>query len=165
MTDRLTWPRRIAVVAALIAIAAFFLPYISATDDYRESMRHFVADKLIDGVDITVGEMMDLSLFKRAGLPAGRRCAAALQWKRDDLHGTVLRCPPLCGPDPAGGIEETPHIDVAVRSVDGRHDLDHQLGLRRSRHHAGQRPTVGYCLLSLLSSGGDYCNLRHMDVH
>ena len=64
MTDRLTWPRRIAVVAALIAIVAFFLPYISATDDYRERMQYFADDKLIDGVDITVGEMMDLSLFK-----------------------------------------------------------------------------------------------------
>ena len=66
MTDRLTWPRRIAVVAALIAIVAFFLPYISATDDYRERMQYFADDKLIDGVDITVGEMMDLSLFKYA---------------------------------------------------------------------------------------------------
>lgn len=66
MKMQLTWPRRIAVVAAFIAIAAFFLPYISATDEYRESMRYFAADKLIDGVDITVGEMMDLSLFKYA---------------------------------------------------------------------------------------------------
>ena len=59
-------PRLIAVIVALIAIVGFFLPFISATQDYCEYMADQVDDKPFDGVDITVGEIMDMSLFKYA---------------------------------------------------------------------------------------------------
>ena len=59
-------PRLIAMIAALIAIVGFFLPFISATQDYREYMADQTDDKPFDGVDITVGEIMDMSLFKYA---------------------------------------------------------------------------------------------------
>ena len=59
-------PRIIAMVVALIAIVGFFLPFISATQDYREYMADQADDKPFDGVDITVGEIMNMSLFKYA---------------------------------------------------------------------------------------------------
>ncbi|MDO4990762.1 MAG: hypothetical protein Q4E45_09690 [Eubacteriales bacterium] len=59
-------PRLIAMIVALIAIVGFFLPFISATQDYRDYMSDQVDDKPFDGVDITVGEIMDMSLFKYA---------------------------------------------------------------------------------------------------
>ena len=59
-------PRLIAMIVALIAIAGFFLPFISATQDYRDYMADQAGDKPFDGVDITVGEIMDMSLFKYA---------------------------------------------------------------------------------------------------
>lgn len=59
-------PRLIAMTVALIAIVGFFLPFISATQDYREYMADQADDRPFDGVDITVGEIMDMSLFKYA---------------------------------------------------------------------------------------------------
>ena len=66
MNNKLTLPRLIAMVATLAAIVAFFLPYISATDDYRFYMADQAEDKPIENVDITVKEVMDMSLFKYA---------------------------------------------------------------------------------------------------
>ena len=59
-------PRLIAMIVALIAIVGFFLPFISATQDYREYMADQADDKPFAGVDITVGEVMDMSLFEYA---------------------------------------------------------------------------------------------------
>lgn len=66
MNDRLFPPRLIAMIAALCAIVAFFLPYISATEDYRSYMAERADEKPFDGVDITVADMMDMSLFEYA---------------------------------------------------------------------------------------------------
>ena len=66
MNNKLTLLRLIAMVAALAAIAAFFLPYISATDDYRSYMADQAENKPFENVDITVKEVMDMSLFKYA---------------------------------------------------------------------------------------------------
>ena len=59
-------PRLIAMIVAFIAIVGFFLPFISATQDYRDYMADKTEDKPFDGVDITVREIMDISLFKYA---------------------------------------------------------------------------------------------------
>jgi len=66
VNNKLTLPRLIAMFAALAAIIAFFLPYISATDDYRSCMADQAEDKPFENVDITVKEVMEMSLFKYA---------------------------------------------------------------------------------------------------
>ena len=66
MNDKMFLPRLIAMIAALCAIVAFFLPYISATDDYRSYMATRADEKPFNGVDITVADMMDMSLFEYA---------------------------------------------------------------------------------------------------
>ena len=64
MNSRL--PRLIAMVALFAAIAAFFLPFISATPEYREYASAYADEKPFAGVNITVSEIMDMSLFKYA---------------------------------------------------------------------------------------------------
>ena len=59
-------PRIIAMIMAFIAIVGFFLPFISATQNYRDYMAEQSENKPFDGVDITVQEIMDMSLFKYA---------------------------------------------------------------------------------------------------
>lgn len=66
MNNKLSLPRRIVMIAALIAIITFFLPYISATEEYRGYMATRAGEKPFDGVEITVGDMMDMSLFEYA---------------------------------------------------------------------------------------------------
>ena len=66
MNKKLSLPRLIALIAALAAIVAFFLPYISATEDYRSYMADQADNKPFDNIDITVREIMDMSLFKYA---------------------------------------------------------------------------------------------------
>lgn len=66
MNNKLVLPRLIAVIAALCAVVVFFLPYISATEDYRAFMATRADEKPFDGVDITVADMMDMSLFEYA---------------------------------------------------------------------------------------------------
>ena len=66
MNNKLSLPRLVAMVVAFIAIVTFFLPYISATDEYREYMSSRSEEKPIEGTDITVGDMMDMSLFEYA---------------------------------------------------------------------------------------------------
>ena len=66
MNEKLSLPRIIAMIAALCAIVAFFLPYISATEDYRAYMEFQADEKPIEGTNITVRAMMDMSLFEYA---------------------------------------------------------------------------------------------------
>ena len=66
MNNRLNLPRRIAMVVAFAAIVTFFLPYISATGGYREYMSSQADEKPIEGASITLGDMMDMSLFEYA---------------------------------------------------------------------------------------------------
>ena len=56
-------PRMIAVAAALAAVVAFFLPYISATDDFRTYINAHADEKLYSSVDVTMGDVADMSLF------------------------------------------------------------------------------------------------------
>lgn len=63
---KISLPRLIIIVAAICAIIAFFLPYISATDEYRSYINSRSDEKPFDTVNITVGEMADMSLFTYA---------------------------------------------------------------------------------------------------
>ena len=63
-------PRLVIVIAALIAIAAFFLPYISATDSYREYMETRADEKVYESASLTVRGMEDMSLFEYASVYA-----------------------------------------------------------------------------------------------
>ncbi len=56
-------PRNIALLAALAAIVTFFLPYISSTDDFRTYISAHADEKVFSSVDITVGDMGDMSLY------------------------------------------------------------------------------------------------------
>ena len=51
--------RIIAIAAAIAAIIAFFLPYISATDDFREYINSRADEKVYSTVDLTIGDMAD----------------------------------------------------------------------------------------------------------
>lgn len=64
--NKITIPRIIVILAAVCAIAAFFLPYISATDEYRTYLNSRASERPFDSVDITVGQMADMSLFMYA---------------------------------------------------------------------------------------------------
>ena len=59
-------PRIIVIVVSLIAIVAFFLPFISATPDYAKYMDSISSEKIYSSTDLTVGDMKDMSLFKYA---------------------------------------------------------------------------------------------------
>ena len=61
-----TFPRVLAVIASLVAIVAFFLPFISATPEYAKYMDTRASEKIYDSTDITVGDMKDMSLFEYA---------------------------------------------------------------------------------------------------
>jgi hypothetical protein len=66
MMNRITLPRLIIIIAAICAVVAFFLPYISATDEYRAYINNRSDEKPFNTVDITIGEMADMSLFTYA---------------------------------------------------------------------------------------------------
>lgn len=59
-------PFIIALIASLIAIAAFFLPYISMTDEYAKYLESRANEKAFETVDLKVGDMKELSLFEYA---------------------------------------------------------------------------------------------------
>ena len=62
----ITLPRIIAVLVAFVAVAAFFLPYISATEEYSEYIAAHADEKIYSSVDVTVGELENMSLFTYA---------------------------------------------------------------------------------------------------
>ena len=66
-------PHIVAVVAAVVLVAAFFLPYGSANEDYRESVAGHEDAQYVEGIDITVGDMLDISLlnYTRGNLELG----------------------------------------------------------------------------------------------
>lgn len=64
--NKITIPRIIAIIAAVVAFVAFFLPYISATDDFRTYINAHADEKVYSSVDVTIGDMADMSLFTYA---------------------------------------------------------------------------------------------------
>jgi len=65
--SRAKMPRIIALVVALIAIATFFLPYISATKEYAETIETVGLSKaeqeMCEAAHISKSEMNNMSLF------------------------------------------------------------------------------------------------------
>ena len=59
----MTLPRVFAIAAAALALAAFFLPYISATDEFRAYLGIQADEKMFETADLTIGEMADMSLY------------------------------------------------------------------------------------------------------
>ena len=59
-------PGTIAMVLALIAVAALFLPYISATEEYREYIAAYKDEKIYESSDLTVGDLEHMSLYTYA---------------------------------------------------------------------------------------------------
>lgn len=63
---RTGFPRFIALIAALIAVVAFFLPYISATEELVASMDKHDELILSETMSLTLADLMDMSLFTYA---------------------------------------------------------------------------------------------------
>lgn len=59
-------PQIIAMLLAIAAIAAFFLPYISSTEEYSHYIESRATEKVFQSADLTVGDMKDMSLFEYA---------------------------------------------------------------------------------------------------
>lgn len=59
-------PQIIAMLLAVVAIAAFFLPYISSTEEYSRYIESRATEKVFQSADLTVGDMKDMSLFEYA---------------------------------------------------------------------------------------------------
>lgn len=78
-------PRLIAVIVSLIAIVAFFLPFISATPDYAKYMDSRSNEKVYSSADLTVGDMKNMSLFEYAKVYA----QTGKEIYRDPSAGTV----------------------------------------------------------------------------
>lgn len=64
--NKIALPRLIIIIAAICAIVLFFMPYISATEEYRSYLNSRADEKPFESVDITVGQMADMSLFTYA---------------------------------------------------------------------------------------------------
>jgi hypothetical protein len=62
--NRILVPFTIALLASLITVTAFFLPYISSTEDYAKYLASRADEHPFDTVNITLGDMKDLSLFE-----------------------------------------------------------------------------------------------------
>ncbi|WP_294439708.1 hypothetical protein [uncultured Slackia sp.] len=59
-------PATIAIVAAVILVASFFLPYASAVEEYRESLEAVPDAWLDESLGMTASDIVDLSLFEYA---------------------------------------------------------------------------------------------------
>ena len=64
--NKIAPPRLIIIIAAICAVVLFFMPYISATEEYRSYLNSRADEKPFESVDITVGQMADMSLFTYA---------------------------------------------------------------------------------------------------
>ena len=66
MSNSLRLSRIATIFVSLIVIAAFFLPFINATEDYAEYLKLHENEKVFETADITVGEMESMSLYTYA---------------------------------------------------------------------------------------------------
>lgn len=64
--NRINIPRIIIIVSAVVALVAFFLPYISATDNFRAYINEHADEKVYSTVDLTIGDLADMSMFTYA---------------------------------------------------------------------------------------------------
>ena len=66
MEKKLTMPRVLIIISAMITMCAFFLPYISQTGDARAYYLAHDTAKLFDNVEMTASDMADISIFEYA---------------------------------------------------------------------------------------------------
>lgn len=66
MEKQLRLVRVIAIIVSLVAVAAFFLPFTIATEDYEEYLELFGDEKVFETADLTASEMKSVSLFNYA---------------------------------------------------------------------------------------------------
>lgn len=59
-------PRIIAILVAIAALAAFFLPYISATEEYSKYIATRADERIYSSSDVTVGDLENISIFTYA---------------------------------------------------------------------------------------------------
>lgn len=59
-------PAVVAIVAAAALVAAFFLPFGSANDEYRQTLASVPDEWVDEAVGITASDAMDMSLFEYA---------------------------------------------------------------------------------------------------
>lgn len=64
MEKKLTISKILIIFSAIIAIVAFFLPYIAQTGDTREYYRSRSSEKMFDNVDMTLSDMVDISILE-----------------------------------------------------------------------------------------------------
>ncbi len=64
MENKLIVPKRIALFAAIVAIIAFFLPLVSQTEGSREYYMSRSDEKALESLNITFGDMLDISMFE-----------------------------------------------------------------------------------------------------
>ena len=68
------FPRLVAILVSIVALAAFFLPYISSTPEYAEYLEARGTEKVYESSDLTVGDMKEMSLveYAKVYLQAGK---------------------------------------------------------------------------------------------
>lgn len=66
MEKELTVPKLIAILAAVVALVTFFLPLISFKDSMREYYLSRADEKAFESLDMTYGEMVDISMYDYA---------------------------------------------------------------------------------------------------
>ncbi len=64
MEKKLTISKILIIFFAIIAIVAFFLPYVAQTGDTREYYQSRSGEKMFDNVDMTLSDMVDISIFE-----------------------------------------------------------------------------------------------------
>ncbi len=62
----LSWPIIVALVAAALMVVAYFLPYASATQDYRDALMTMPDYVQSDELGMTNADIADMSLFEYA---------------------------------------------------------------------------------------------------
>ena len=89
-----TLPRILILLVALVAIAGFFLPYISMNDAYVEYLESFGEENVAEGVDMKVSDMKNLSLWEYSRLYylAGEEILGDADTARDNAIGFAMPC-------------------------------------------------------------------------
>ena len=59
-------PQIIAMLAAIVAIVAFFFPFISATEEYAQYIDSRATERVYPSTNITIGDMKYMSLYEYA---------------------------------------------------------------------------------------------------
>lgn len=73
--DKLLIPFIVALIGSLMLIVTLFLPFASATEDYKEYLQEYSDEMYVEELNMTNGDAVNISLFE-----FGRIYAAAADW-------------------------------------------------------------------------------------